>query len=82
MAVNSSTSVDASSSVAGATHSPWVFGLAHDLVEGDAIVGEHVGHRLVHVRERDAETDGEIRLRIHVDAEDAIARAPRARRRG
>ena len=73
IAVNSSTSVEASSSVAGATHSPWALRLSDDLVECDPILGEDVGHRLADVGERDAEPDGEVRLRIHVDAQDAIA---------
>ncbi len=43
------------------------------LGQGRSAVGEDVGHRSLDGVEVDAETRGQIRLRIHVDAQDAIA---------
>ena len=44
-----------------------------DFGEGRAAVGEDVGHRAFDGVEIDAEARGQVRLGIHVDAEDAIA---------
>ena len=48
-------------------------GREDDVGERRAAVGEDVGHRALDGVEVDAEAGREIRLRVHVDAEDAIA---------
>ena len=58
---------------AGATSMPARLGRADDVGERAPPVGEDVGHRSIDGVEVDAEARGEIRLRVHVDAEDAIA---------
>ena len=48
-------------------------GRQDDVVERRPTVGEDVGHRAVDGVEVDAKTGGEIRLRVHVDAQDSMA---------
>src|SRR5437588_6661839 len=47
--------------------------LADDLLDRQPILGEDIGHGLPDVGKRDAETHGEVRLRVHVDAQHAVA---------
>ena len=58
---------------AGATSMPARLGRQDDVGQRRATVGEDVGHRSLDGVEVDAEARGEIRLRVHVDAEDAEA---------
>ena len=67
---------------AGATSMPAVSVGRMTSVSGRATVGQDVGHRPFDGVEVDAEARGEVRLRVHVDAQDAIARLRPARRRG
>ena len=58
---------------AGATSMPAVSVGRMTSVSDRATVGEDVGHRSLDGVEVDAEAGGEIRLRVHVDAQDAVA---------
>src|SRR4051812_12221605 len=51
---------------------PGDLGWPDDVLDGRATVGKDVGHRPLDGVEVDPETRGQVRLRIHVDAEDAV----------